>query len=468
MLNDQTIDAPVGAISTMRANAAPLERCSAFTQSTNTKSDDFVVGLSGPHSHSMTTLLPIMAVVSVAFLVIGFALPVLPLHVHQDLGLSTFVVGLVTGSQFAASLITRIWSGHYADSQGAKRAVVLGLLTAVAGGLLYLVSLRFIGAPWVSASILLGGRALLGGAESLVITGAVSWGLGLAGPANTGRVIAWVGMAMFASLAFGAPVGTMLYALGGFTAVAVATMLVPLITVVLVAPLSAVPPQRGMRAGLMKVLGSVWLPGFGSALSTVGFGAMLAFSALLSAQHGWNPVWLMFSAFAIALVATRLFLGHIPDTQGGAKVALVCVFVEAVGLALIWFASTPALAAAGAALTGFGYSLVYPGLGIEAVKRAPPQSRGLAMGAYTVFLDVALGVGSPALGLLAGRTGVGSVFLASGILVLGAAVVAGWLLHTAPSAKQIGDHHEPYRHDTRITVSARVIERASRPEETAR
>jgi MFS family permease len=351
------------------------------------------------------------------------------------LGLSTFVVGLVTASQFAASLISRIWSGRYADSQGAKRAVVLGLLTAVAGGLLYLISLRFVGAPSLSATILLGGRALLGGAESLVITGAVSWGLRLAGPANTGRVIAWVGMAMFASLAFGAPVGTTLYTMGGFTAVAVATMVVPLFSVLLVAPLAPVPAQRGTQTGLMKVLGAVWLPGFGSALSTVGFGAMIGFSALLSAQYGWNPVWLTFSAFAIALVAARLFLGHFPDALGGAKVALVCVFVEAAGLAVIWFASTPALAAAGAALTGLGYSLVYPGLGIEAVKRAPPQSRGLAMGAYTVFLDVALGFGSPVLGLLAGWTGVGSVFVASAILVLGAAVVAGWLLHAAPKAQ---------------------------------
>jgi len=81
-----------------------------------------------------------------------------------------------------------------------------------------------------------------------------------------------------------------------------------------------------------------------------------------------------------------LFLGHTPDKLGGAKVALVCVFIEAAGLALIWFASNPVLAAAGAALTGFGYSLVYPGLGVEAVRRAPPQNRGLAMGAYTVFL----------------------------------------------------------------------------------
>src|SRR3954453_18714555 len=90
------------------------------------------------------TLLPVMAVGLMGFLVIGLALPVLPLHVHQGLGLGTFVVGLVTGSQFAASLVSRVWSGRYADSKGAKRAVIVGLLTAVAGGLLYLLSLAFV------------------------------------------------------------------------------------------------------------------------------------------------------------------------------------------------------------------------------------------------------------------------------------------------------------------------------------
>jgi MFS family permease len=437
MLDDCTMEAPTAHVCAKGTNAVPLESGSASTVSKRGKNDGRVVRVTAPHNPSVTALLPIMGVVLVAFLVIGLALPVLPLHVHHDLGLGTFVVGLVTGSQFAASLISRVWSGRYSDRRGAKRAVVVGLLTAVMAGLLYLVSLRFVGTPWLSVTILLLGRGLLGGAESFLITGAVSWGLALAGPQNAGRVIAWVGMSMFAALAFGAPVGTTLYAIGGFTAVAVATILVPLITVLLVAPLSPVPAQRAAQAGLMKVLGAVWLPGFGSALSSVGFGAMIAFSSLLSAERGLSPLWLTFSAFAIALVAARLFLGHTPDRLGGAKIALVCVFIEAGGLALIWFASNPVLAAAGAALTGFGYSLVYPGLGVEAVRRAPPQSRGLAMGAYTVFLDVALGFSSPALGLLAGWTGLGSVFLASAILVLCAAVVAAWLLRkNSPKEKQ--------------------------------
>ena len=59
-------------------------------------------------------LVPIMGMVFIAFLVVGVAMPVLPLHVHERLGLSTFVVGLVAGSQFAASLVSRVWAGRQA------------------------------------------------------------------------------------------------------------------------------------------------------------------------------------------------------------------------------------------------------------------------------------------------------------------------------------------------------------------
>src|SRR3954471_24584590 len=84
----------------------------------------------GSDDKSFRTLLPIMAVVFSAYLVIGFAMPVLPLHVHQGLGFGTFMVGLVAGSQFAAALLSRMWAGHYADTRGAKNALLTGLLIA--------------------------------------------------------------------------------------------------------------------------------------------------------------------------------------------------------------------------------------------------------------------------------------------------------------------------------------------------
>ncbi|HVI23176.1 MAG TPA: MFS transporter, partial [Myxococcales bacterium] len=95
----------------------------------------------------MKLLVPIVGVVFVAFLVTGVALPVLPLHIQGDLGLGTFIVGLVAGAQFGAALLSRFASGNYADTRGAKRAVVIGLLLAAASGIFYLASLRFLSAP---------------------------------------------------------------------------------------------------------------------------------------------------------------------------------------------------------------------------------------------------------------------------------------------------------------------------------
>ncbi|WGD48746.1 arabinose transporter [Bradyrhizobium sp. CB1650] len=379
-------------------------------------------------SRFAATLLPVMVVVFVAFLVIGIAMPVLPLHVHDGLGLGTFVVGLVAGSQFGASLVARPWAGHLSDSRGVKRGVVIGLLAASASGLVYLLSLGFTEAPLISVAILLLGRGLLGGAESFIITAAVSWGLALADTSSTGKVIAWVGSAMFAAFAIGAPAGSALYAAYGFAAIAVVTTAAPLLTLLLVAQLPAIAPVRQARLSFAKVIGAVWMPGFGAALGSVGFGAVTTFVAILFAHRGWADGWLAYTAYAVAFILARVFFSHVADAVGGAKVALVCAVIEAVGQALIWLAVRPEMALAGAALTGFGFSLVYPGFGVEAVRRVPAQSRGLAMGAYTAFLDFAQGLASPALGLLATGARLNVVFLASALTVLCAALVAWWLI----------------------------------------
>ena len=380
-----------------------------------------------PHPFT-APLLPIMGVVFVGFLVVGVAMPVLPLYVHDGLGFGPFVVGLVAGSQFAASLISRPWAGNYSDGRGAKRAVVLGLLAASASGLLYLCSLLIRHDPEASVAVLLLGRAVLGGAESFIITAAVSWGLAIVDRRNTGKVIAWIGSAMFAAFAIGAPVGSALYAGYGIVAIALVTALAPLATLPLIAPLPAVVPVLRARISFAKVFGQVWVPGFGSALGSVGFGAVTTFAALLFADRGWTQGWLAYTAYALAFILARVFFSHAADRFGGAKVALFCVLIETAGQALMWLAVRPELALLGAALTGFGFSLVYPGFGVEAVRRVPAQSRGLAMGAYTAFLDLAQGLASPALGLVAKAAGLNVVFLVSAITVLFAALVASWLI----------------------------------------
>lgn len=234
---------------------------------------------------------------------------------------------------------------------------------------------------------------------------------------------------MFAAMSLGGPIGSILYMSSGFSAIALATGLLPLVVLTYLIRMPAVAsPTHGDHASFNTIMRAVWLPGLGAALASIGYCAILAFSSLFFTDMHWQPVWMAFTAFGVALIAARTIVGHRPDRFGGARVAAIFVIVQATGLLLIWLSKTSLLASAGAALTGFGYSLVYPGLGVEAVSEISPKNRGMAMGVYTAFLDVAMAVGSPALGWVGGHAGLRAVFLVSAVVVACTAGVAVSLL----------------------------------------
>ncbi|WP_353474226.1 arabinose transporter [Salipiger sp. H15] len=365
-------------------------------------------------SPTMGAALPVMGVVFVSFLVIGIGLPSLPLHVHQDLGFGPGIVGLVAGSQFCAALVSRLWAGNLADRRGAKRAVELGLILAVFGGLTYCVSLQST-APVLAASVLVLARTLIGAAESLIITGGIAWGLGLVSAGQEGKAISWIGMSMFAAFAFSGPLGGFLYKQFGFWAIALPTLIVPGAVLLWVRGMPKVAPTGNRQGSALSVLRSVMLAGIAFSLSGVTFGAMVSFVVLYYAAQGWNGEFLAFSVFAAALLLTRLVAGGLPDRLGGARVALVCLVIQAVGLFIVVLSPGMMLATLGVALAGVGFSLVFPGLGLEAILRAPEQQRGLAMGTYNAFLDLTLGLGSPLLGAAAHVFGLGAVFAVAGL-----------------------------------------------------
>jgi MFS family permease len=120
---------------------------------------------------------------------------------------------------------------------------------------------------------------------------------------------------------------------------------------------------------------------------------------------------LCLSLFGACFIGARLLFGNMINRIGGFRVAIVCLSVEALGLLLLWLAPSPNLALAGAALTGFGFSLVFPALGVEAVNLVPASSRGAAVGAYSLFIDLSLGITGPVAGAVAAGFGFASIFL---------------------------------------------------------
>lgn len=356
---------------------------------------------------SSTALIPLCAVVFLGFLSVGLPLPVLPLHVRGPLGFGPTVVGFVMGLQSLAALATRHYSGTLSDAQGPRTAVRRGLVVCAASGLLYLLSLLW-ASPTIALAAILLGRAVLGLGESLLITGALAWALGRAGPGNSGRVFSWNGVAMYGALALGAPLGA---ALGGFAGLSLAVVALPLVALAVASRVAPVPASGGVRLPFRRVVGLVWKPGAALALATLGYGGLAAFGTLYFQAKGWAGAPAALFAFGGAYVLVRLFLSHLPDRLGGARAATLSLAFEVVGQALLGLAPAPWAAFLGAALTGLGFSLVFPAFGIEAVSRVPAENRGAAMGAYAAFFDVALGFVGPLSGALAGAFGYPSLFL---------------------------------------------------------
>lgn len=379
-------------------------------------------------------LAPLVLTVFLGFLAVGAPLPVLSLYVHGALGFGGAVAGWTVGLQSLAAVLTRHLAGTVSDGKGPRRAVLLGLPLASLSGLLYLASAWAPLAPGGRLAVLFLGRVTMGLGESLFITGTMSWGIARIGAPRTGKVMAWQGIAMYAAVGLGAPLGLAVYAAAGFAGVAALAFGLPLLAAGVALALPGVPGGGGgggERVLFRRVLGLIWRPGLVLALATAPFAAMAAFLPLDFAARGWRGAGLALAGFGAGYILVRLVGSHLPDRLGGVRVATVSLAVEVVGQVLLWQAGTPVAAAVGAAITGLGFSLVFPAMGVEATRGTAPALRGRVVGGFIAFFDVALGLTGPAVGLLAGRFGFGVAFLVG----TGATVAALALL---PSVRRRG------------------------------
>jgi len=353
-----------------------------------------------------------------SYLAVAMSLPVMSVYVTQQLHLGNAPAGLAVGIAFLSTILTRNVAGGLADRKGSKRCMVRGLLVYALAGVVCGLSAWPSLPSAVAYAVLLAGRLLLGIGESLALIGMVSWSITMMGPARTGRVLALVGMGMYGAFAVGGPLGLALLQHGGFAGVMLACALLPLLGIAMIAPMPKDDVQHGVRESFWRVLGRIWRPGLTVCLQGVGFAALGAFIPLYFLSKGWpNSGWGL-TCFGLGFVVVRLLCGHLPDRIGGARVAMVSLLVEAAGQLLLWQAPHAGVALAGALLTGMGCSMVFPGMGVEVVRRVPPQLRGTAMGGFAAFQDIAYGATGPIAGLFADRYGYAAVFLIGGTAAL--------------------------------------------------
>ncbi|GAA4177131.1 MFS transporter [Sphingobacterium ginsenosidimutans] len=380
----------------------------------------------------------ILGYVSLTFLgyfTIGLSLATLPIFIHQILGFNTIIAGLVISVQYIATFLLRGYAGKIVDTKGPKISVLRSMLFFALSGILLLFVFLFKSQPFISLGLLLITRLFTGIGEGLVGASPINWALLELGDEHAAKAISLNGIASYGALALGAPLGVLMVDHISYESLGLLTCAIGILGYLYSkskTPFRVI-AKKTSTVSFKHVLLTVAPFGTCLALGGLGFGSISTFMTLYYEHFNWQNGAACLTVFGIFFILTRLVFNKVIDQYGGLKVALVSLFVESLGLLVIALALHPLWTLIGAALTGLGFSLVFPALGVEAIKKVDQSQQGSALAAYGLFIDISLGITGPLIGFVANNVGMTGIYPFSAIIVsIGFAVVGNLLYNQRP------------------------------------
>ena len=347
----------------------------------------------------------------IGYFTIGLTLAVLPIFIHQQLGYSAMMAGVIISLQYVTTFLLRGYAGNIVDKRGPKPAVILSMIGFSLSGILLFVAYMLRDNPALSLGILMLTRLMTGFAEGLVGASPINWAILAVGDKYTGKAMSLNGIASYGALAAGAPLGVILHNSYGIGSLGLLIIAVGLVGLIYAKSKTALKGHiDAPRQPFLKVLKTVSPYGLCLALAGLGFGTISTFITLYYASLHWEGAVLSLSVFSLLFILGRVFFGRSIELYGGMRTAIACLALESIGLMILWLANIPHIALIGAGITGLGFSLIFPALGVEAVKLVPASNKGAALGGYGLFIDLSLGITGPLVGGIASHFGMMYIF----------------------------------------------------------
>jgi MFS family permease len=333
----------------------------------------------------------------VGMLGFGSVIPILPIHLHERVGASTFVTGLVIGLASAFALLGRLFAGKVADGRGRRTALLLGMAFCAVAGVLYLPVFGM----WGMGPA----RILHGLGEGFFITASVAWVVDIAPAERRAKAMGVLSSGIWGGVCIGPAIGQ---ALGTLPRVAVFLTASSLAVLAFMSftredlrP-KAVVPSRWFPPAVL-------LPGIILGCGNVTYAAMSGFLVLLLRERGHDSRW-AFSAFAFAVLFGRFMFGGLPDRMGPKRSLMSGYLFLGIGLITIAISRTSLLDVPASLLVGLGYAFPWPALALIVVNRVRASERASALGALTAFYDAFVAASSAISGAVAGHFGLTAVF----------------------------------------------------------
>lgn len=359
---------------------------------------------------------------------LGAVLRAVPTYVDSRLGGGAVAVGLAIGAPSITGAVLRPIGGRWSDRFGARPMVVVGAVVMTLGVL----------PAWqVSLGALIASRLLVGAGEALMMSATVLWLLRLAGEEHQGRSLGHIGLANYAGLTIG-PLLVELIGLHDTDRLWFLALGLPLLGAAGAAMQRGAPrpiEREQSRPSAVAMVRRTGRAGVGLLLVNVGYVAVLSFGATAVASRGLQIGALIVPVFGAGVIVSRVALGSFPDRLGARRVLACSALVEAAGLVLFAESGVAALSVVALVVLSVGQGLAVPSLGVLAVGGVPAHDRGAASGAFFAWFDAGVGLGGPAVGLVARLSSPSTAVVSAGIAVaavLPVVLANGRLRHLRP------------------------------------
>jgi MFS family permease len=141
------------------------------------------------------------------------------------------------------------------------------------------------------------------------------------------------------------------------------------------------------------------------------FTSYTTFLPLYAHSLGMGNAGFLYSAYALALISTRVTGARVSDRSGRAAVIVPGLGCVMTAFMVFAFASGPAALYVGVSCYGLGVGLTQPGLSAFTMDRLEPDRRGLGMSTFGQGLDLGMGLGSLLMGAIASQAGFSLMYL---------------------------------------------------------
>ena len=340
---------------------------------------------------------------------VGVAFYTLPLYTTGPVGSNEAGAGLAFGAFGLTALLFRPFAGRLSDQRGRILLMVVGALLAGVGMALFPFT------DSLAAVVVL--RLLQGIGEAAFYVAGFALLADLAPPSRMGEALSYNSLGLYLGIALGPPLGEVLLEAWGYDAAWYgAAVLAGLAAVLAVAIREPEREQDDIGHGALIHRPAIAISlGFCSSLAAMG--GFLAFATLYAEDLGMRNASLALLIYGGTVVVSRVVFARVPDRLPSLPLGATSLTAIGTGLLIAATWQTSEGLVLGAVVMAVGMTFSTPAFFSAIFATAKPSERGAAAGTATAFMDVGLGFGPIALGVVANSRGIPWAFAAAAGIV---------------------------------------------------